>query len=80
MENTFSGGSGCRAVIRRFSDKRDCGEFDHEGTVFATWIDQYQDKTVVLLAGPGLGDLSSYDLSKKSLDPDKAYGFLIKPR
>ena len=69
-----------RAVIRQFSSKRDCGEFDQEGAVFATHIDKYQDKIVVLIAGPELGDLVAYDLSKKSLNPDKAYGFLIKSK
>ena len=63
-----------------FDSKRDCGEFDQEGTVFATHIDKFQDKTVVLMAGPDLGDLVAYDLSKKSLNPDKAYGFLIKSK
>ena len=32
------------------------------------------------MAGPDLGDLTAYDLSKKSLNPDKAYGFLIKSK
>ena len=35
---------------------------------------------MVLIAGPELGDLVAYDLSKKSLNPDKAYGFLIKSK
>ena len=69
-----------RAVIRQFSSKRDCGEFDQEGTVFTTHIDKYQDKIVVLMAGPDMGDLVAFDLSKKSLKPDKAYGFLIKSK
>ena len=56
------------------------GEFDQEGAVFTTHIDKFQDKTVVLMAGPDLGDLVAYDLSKKSLNPDKAYGFLIKSK
>ena len=34
----------------------------------------------MLIAGPELGDLVAYDLSKKSLNPDKAYGFLIKSK
>ncbi len=32
------------------------------------------------LVGPRLGDLTAYNLSRKSLNPDKAYGFLIKSR
>ena len=35
---------------------------------------------MVLVAGPDFGDLKAYNLTNKSLNPDKEYGMLIKTK
>ena len=69
---------GTKVVIREFESKRDCGEFDHLGSVLGAMI--ASDKSFALTAGPDLGEVKVFDLTKKSLNPDKQYGFLIKAK
>ena len=64
--------------LRKFEGKTLLGEFDPPASVFALTITD--DNNVVLLAGPELGELRVYNLSRKMLKTEKLYGYILKTK
>ena len=67
-----------KTILRKFENKEAIWEFDPPGTILS--ISVLTDFAGVIMAGPAIGELRTYDLRKKQLKTEKLYGYILKTK